>query len=532
VYPKVGGPDPAIAAAALQPLQKRVSPPRAKDVDATLAQAEKDVARVKDYHEIENLENAYGYYLDKNLWSDLADLFTKDSSMELAQRGLYKGPGRVRTFLTQVFGRGGEGPVENRLGNHIKMQPVIHVADDGSSAKIRARMIQQMNFGPRASHGGAIYENEAVKEDGVWKFSKVHAYNTFTASYDGGWVRNASMGLPGPSKEAPPDAPPTLVFPTFPAVYDIPYHYANPVTGRTEISRVAQVEVVPGMSPEIAATLRAIGPRIEGEKTAAIYAALQPKEPYTGVSVKRDVAYGKHERHVFDIFSSPEAGKGKPVVVFIHGGGFARGSKRAPGSPFYDNIGLWAQKNGLVGVTMNYRLAPEFPYPAGVEDVTAAVAWLQKHAAEYGGDAKKIFLWGHSAGAAHAADYVASVANAGKKPVIAGAILTSGFYQLPEKEVSIWKSYYGEDISKYPERSSLAGLVKSTTPLLLNDAELDPPNFGGESQRVAAGRAQAGRPVRYFQLKGHSHISETYAVGTSDETLSGPVLQFILGERT
>jgi acetyl esterase/lipase len=532
VYPAVGGPDATVAAAALEPVPARVTLPRVTDVEATLAQAEADVARVKDYHELENLENAYGYYLDKNLWNDLADLFAQNGSMELAQRGVYQGRDRVRAFLLQVFGRGKEGPVENRLGNHVKMQPVITIAEDGSRAQVRARMIQQMNFGPRASHGGAIYENEAVKEDGVWKFSKVHAYNTFNASYEGGWVRSVSGPLPGPSADLPPDAPPTRVFPAFPAVYDIPFHYANPVTGRTEVPKLAQAAAIPGMSAEIAAALRAIGPRIEGAATTALYTPLQPREPYTGVEVKRDVPYGKHERHVLDIFTSPEVGKGTPVVVFIHGGGFARGSKRTPGTPFYDNVGLWAQKNGLVGVTMNYRLAPEFAFPAGIEDVAAAVSWLRAHIAEYGGDPKKIFLWGHSAGAAHTADYIASVANAGKRPVIAGAVLTSGFYRLPEKDVSIWKVYYGEDPAKYPERSSLAGLIRSTTPLLLNDAELDPPNFLGQSPQVAAGRAQAGRPVTYFQLRGHSHLSETYAVGTSDETLSAPVLQFIRGERT
>jgi acetyl esterase/lipase len=321
------------------------------------------------------------------------------------------------------------------------------------------------------------------------------------------------------------------VFPAFPAVYDIPFHYANPVTGRTEVPKLAQAPAKT-MAPEIEAALREIGPKIEGQKTTAIYAPLFPSEPYSGVAVTRDVAYGSHERHVLDIFSSPEAGSGKPVVVFIHGGGFARGSKRTPGTPFYDNVGLWAEKNGLVGVTMNYRLAPEFQFPSGVEDLTAAVAWLQAHIAEYGGDPKRIYLWGHSAGAAHTGDYIASLANAGKPPVIAGAILTSGFYLLPEKEVSIWKAYYGEDVSKYPARSSLSGLIKSTTPLLLNEAELDPPNFRGESQRVADGRAKEGRPVTYFELKGHSHLSETYAVGSNDESLSGPVLQFIRGGRT
>ena len=50
----------------------------------------------KDFHELDNLESAYGYYLDKNLWNDLANLFADDGSMELAQRGIYIGRERVR----------------------------------------------------------------------------------------------------------------------------------------------------------------------------------------------------------------------------------------------------------------------------------------------------------------------------------------------------------------------------------------------------------------------------------------------------
>ncbi|HEX7079544.1 MAG TPA: nuclear transport factor 2 family protein [Gammaproteobacteria bacterium] len=202
----------------------------AADVLALVSEAERLVARVKDYHELDNLENAYGYYLDKNLWNDLADLFAEEGSMELAQRGVYRGRERVRGFLFAAFGA--EGPVEGRLGNHIQMQHVIHVAPDGRSAKIRARMLQQLNFGGRPSLGAAVYENEAVKEDGVWKFSKVHAFNTWTASYDGGWAHSPGRRLPGPSENYPPDGPPTFVFEMFPNVYELPFHYANPVTGR------------------------------------------------------------------------------------------------------------------------------------------------------------------------------------------------------------------------------------------------------------------------------------------------------------
>jgi triacylglycerol lipase len=125
-------------------------------------------------------------------------------------------------------------------------------------------------------------------------------------------------------------------------------------------------------------------------------------------------------------------------------------------------------------------------------------------------------------------DYIADAATKNRDAGVAGAILTSGFYDLGN-EVSVWKVYYGEDVSTYPERSSLPGLVKTTVPLLVTDAELDPDMFQEETNRLAAARASAGKPVQRVHLKAHSHISETYAVGTADRTLSGPVLEFVRG---
>lgn len=205
-------------------------PDKIDDLDAALTEAENKIQRVKDHYELENLENAYGYYLDKSLWTDLSNLFAKDGSMELAQRGVYKGRDRVYGFLTNVFGK--EGPVENRLGNHVHMQPVIHVSSDGKTAKIRSRMMQQMSFRGRSSMGASVYENEAIKEDGVWKYIVVHTYNTWTASYNGGWAQKPGTRVPGQSETYPPDSPPTLIFNMFPTVYDIPFHYRNPVSGR------------------------------------------------------------------------------------------------------------------------------------------------------------------------------------------------------------------------------------------------------------------------------------------------------------
>ena len=208
-------------------------PKLADDLAPAVKNAERQMERIKDYHDLENLESACGYYLDKNLWNNLADLFATDGSMELAQRGVYVGRERVRGFLQAVFGRGGqEGPVEGRLSNHLHLQPVIHVSPDGQTGRIRVRLLQQMSANGRASLGAGIYENEAVKEDGVWKFRTVHTYNTFTANYQGGWARSPGQTVRGPGKDYPPDPPPTLVFAIFPHVFSIPFHYVHPVTGK------------------------------------------------------------------------------------------------------------------------------------------------------------------------------------------------------------------------------------------------------------------------------------------------------------
>jgi triacylglycerol lipase len=533
---------PANAAAATNAVAAPTMPwimPRAesvRDPAATLAEAERLVARVKDYHEIENLGSAYGYYLDKNLFNPLADLFARDGSIELAQRGVYRG-NNVREFLLKVFGRAGDGPVAGRLGNHIQVQPVIHVAPDGRTASVRSRMLQQMSSGNRASMGGAIYANEIVKEDGVWKFSKVHAYNTFSAGYDGGWARAASRGMPGPSTDVVPDAPPSTTIAMLPIVYDIPYHYANPVSGRREVPPLppmteqlaqfpaatpAPVPVPPGMPPEVAAALREIGARIEGARTAALYAPLHAALKHDAVEVRKEQAYGPHQRHRADVFLPRTRAEGRALVVFVHGGGFSRGAKSTAGQFYYDNIGYWAAENGLIGVTLNYRLAPEFQYPAGAEDLARAVAWLREQARTWGADPARIFLWGHSAGGAHVADYLVRT----PQTAVAGAILTSGIFDLGNT-VSVWKDYYGEDVARYPERSSLARLIQVPLPLLVNWAELDPPDFVPDSERLVAGRKAADKPLVSLRLPNHSHLSEAYAVGTADQSLTGTLLKFI-----
>jgi ketosteroid isomerase-like protein len=211
----------------------RAAPPAAT---ATLAELATRLARLEDARAVEYLHNAWSYYMDRWQWDDAADLFASDGSIELAQRGVYAGKQRVRAFLG-LFGA--QGLHQGELFDHVQYQPVVHVAADGRSAKLRVReFAMEGRHGVDASIGGGIYENEYVKEDGVWKIRTLHLYTTWLADLEKGWGQGPRPA-PGASTTLPPDRPPTLRYSGYPIFYQQPMHYPNPVTGLApEVVRV------------------------------------------------------------------------------------------------------------------------------------------------------------------------------------------------------------------------------------------------------------------------------------------------------
>ena len=284
------------------------------------------------------------------------------------------------------------------------------------------------------------------------------------------------------------------------------------------------------MPPDIAKKLAGLGRVIDPEATAKLYAPLQPTEPYFGYRIERDLKYGPAERNRLDIFMPQNLTSGRPVLIFVHGGAFVRGNKRMPNSPFYDNVMLWAVKNGFIGVNITYRLAPASPWPAGAEDVAAAIKWVSDEIGERGGDASRIYLMGHSAGAIHVASYVShpefyKVKNGGLK----GAIMVSGIYDLTAAPLTDpERAYFGNDASRYAEESSLPGLLKTNIPLMAASSELDLPGFVKQLDQFKD--ATCKRPsgcARTVMLPQHSHMSEVYSINTEDTRLTDQILDFV-----
>ncbi|MGH9563763.1 MAG: alpha/beta hydrolase, partial [Terracidiphilus sp.] len=161
-----------------------------------------------------------------------------------------------------------------------------------------------------------------------------------------------------------------------------------------------------------------------------LFTPLHERAPFADVDIMRDQRYGTDERNRLDVFQPKSSAAGsRPVIVFVNGGGFIGGDKSMPNAPFYDNVGAWAVRHGLVGVNITYRLAPQHPWPAGSEDLAAALVWIRSKIAEHGGDPARIYVMGQSAGGAHVANFLAHGRFASPaREALAGAILVSGLY--------------------------------------------------------------------------------------------------------
>ena len=168
--------------------------------------------------------------------------------------------------------------------------------------------------------------------------------------------------------------------------------------------------------------------------TRALYAPLIAP-PSEAIRSDYDIAYGEHVRQTVDVYTAG-GNTPRPVLLFVPGGAFVGGDKRADDT-FYGNLARWFAAEGFVVVTMNYRLAPDYAWPSGAQDVGSALVWIAANIGRHGGDPRKILLFGQFAGATRCLDvqYLPQffIPIAG----IRGAVLASGQYQMTRSTLTV-----------------------------------------------------------------------------------------------
>ena len=203
-------------------------------LQARLEGLQQRARRIRDTKDIKRLQRAYGYYLDEAMWDDLTELFTDNATVEYARDGLYRGKQRIREYLYRL-GDNRSGLAPGQLNEHFQLMPVITLSDDGMSAQGRWRaVILAGQYQESALWGEGPYENEYVKQDGVWKISKLRWYQTIMVPYNGGWGLNEDVNQGVyVSPDFAPDEPQTDGFGSWPETFLPPFHFDNPV-GRYE----------------------------------------------------------------------------------------------------------------------------------------------------------------------------------------------------------------------------------------------------------------------------------------------------------
>lgn len=284
------------------------------------------------------------------------------------------------------------------------------------------------------------------------------------------------------------------------------------------------------MSDDVRRKLTEMGPLYTSPAVIDLYRPLVAPAP-KDVTIKKGVAYGQHPRQVLDIYQ-PAGRTNLPILVYVHGGGYISGDR--DGDVVYGNVTTYFARNGMLAINAEYRLAPEFAWPSGGNDVAGVVAWVKKNAAQYGGDPNRIYLMGHSAGATHVATYVFDkrVQPRGGHGV-AAAILVSGRYRVysepDDPAFDSVRAYFGADASRYASRSVIERVPNSRIPVMLVTSEYDQQNLvatTGEMFKALCDR-DGGQCPRLVQLKHHNHLSEIYHFNSGDEVLGKEILEFL-----
>jgi hypothetical protein len=264
-----------------------------------LASLEARIKRLNDASAVINLQNAYGFYSDRKMWVDVADLFAANGTMELEQEGVYVGQKGIRRALDQF---GPQSLREGEVNDELQLVPIVTVSADGRTASARGMQLGMTGVNNvTARWSTSIYENTYVKEGDTWKIASMHIYPRMKTDYAKGWTHDAQP-VQGPNKAFPADRPPTQKFSTYPTFFVPKVRFANP----GEMARASTKHPAPPRTDaELAARLT------EAERQLAV------AEAFSGAENVSD-AYGYYiDEFVWDDCSDLFAVNGRKELSYI-----------------------------------------------------------------------------------------------------------------------------------------------------------------------------------------------------------------------
>src|SRR5260221_2134849 len=260
--------------------------------------------------------------------------------------------------------------------------------------------------------------------------------------------------------------------------------------------------------------------------------------------VKRDIPYADpaDARQVLDVYSPPNA-KNLPVVFWIHGGGWQAGDKAS----VQIKPKVFMEK-GFVFVSTNYRLLPNVDMATIVRDIAKSIHWVHDHIAEYGGDPKRLFIMGHSAGAQLAAlictddrylkaEGLSLAITKGCVPVDGDTYDVPAIIETAETRRRVHgqpqakfghREKFGNDPAKHRDLSAVTHVTKEKgIPPFLILHVADHPDTSAQAQRLGAVLKAADIPAKLFGAKDTNHSKLNENLGTAGDPATKELFEFV-----
>ncbi len=160
---------------------------------ASLSELEQRIASLNAEDAVRNLQNAYGYYVDRRMWADVVDLFSRDGVLEIAGTGTFTGPDGVQQAMERM---GPQGLQSGDLNDYPSFDTIVTILPGGQEAYTRGLALGMIGDGATAGWEFQLFRNRFVLEDGLWKIREMRLYPLMKADYVKGWSHGGTWHLP------------------------------------------------------------------------------------------------------------------------------------------------------------------------------------------------------------------------------------------------------------------------------------------------------------------------------------------------